>query len=56
MCYAQIGGLLTATYITKLLVPVIYSICVLDLKIIRRDSPEHKSEAPLTDVAHEAVV
>jgi Cu/Ag efflux pump CusA len=32
MCYAQIGGLLTATYITKLLVPVIYSICVWDLK------------------------
>ena len=56
MCYAQIGGLLTATYITKLLVPVIYSICVLDLKIIRWDSREPKSETPLTEVAHGAVV
>ncbi|MFL6352003.1 MAG: efflux RND transporter permease subunit [Bryobacteraceae bacterium] len=35
MCYAQIGGLLAATVITLLLVPVIYSICVLDLRIVR---------------------
>jgi multidrug efflux pump subunit AcrB len=35
MCYAQIGGLTAATFITLLLVPVIYSICVLDLKIVR---------------------
>jgi multidrug efflux pump subunit AcrB len=34
MCYAQIGGLTAATFITLLLVPVIYSICVLDLKIV----------------------
>jgi multidrug efflux pump subunit AcrB len=35
LCYAQIGGLTMATFITLLLVPVIYSICVLDLKIVR---------------------
>ncbi len=35
MCYAQIGGLTAATFITLLLVPVIYAICVLDLKLVR---------------------
>ncbi len=40
MCYAQIGGLIAATFITLLLVPVIYSICVLDLKIIRWENTQ----------------
>jgi multidrug efflux pump subunit AcrB len=35
MCYAQIGGLSLATFVTLLLVPVIYSIFVLDLKIVK---------------------
>ena len=35
MCYAQIGGLTAATFITLLLVPVIYSIFVLDLKLVK---------------------
>ncbi len=39
MCYAQIGGLLTATFVTLLLVPVVYSICVLDLRIVQWDTP-----------------
>ncbi len=34
LCYAQIGGLLFANFITKLLVPAVYAICVLDLKIV----------------------
>src|SRR5207249_1343930 len=34
MCYAQIGGLTIATFITLLLVPVIYSIVVFDLKLV----------------------
>jgi len=34
MCYAQIGGLLVATFITLLLVPVIYAIVVLDLGLV----------------------
>lgn len=35
MCYAQIGGLTIATFLTLLLVPVIYAIFVLDLKFVR---------------------
>jgi multidrug efflux pump subunit AcrB len=35
LCYAQIGGLTAATFITLLLVPVIYAIFVLDLKLVR---------------------
>jgi multidrug efflux pump subunit AcrB len=35
MCYAQIGGLAVATFVTLLIVPVLYSILVLDLKLIR---------------------
>lgn len=35
LCYAQIGGLTAATFITLLLVPVFYAVCVLDLKIVR---------------------
>jgi multidrug efflux pump subunit AcrB len=39
MCYAQIGGLSAATFITLLLVPVIYAICVLDLKVVKWAAP-----------------
>ncbi|MEI7635708.1 MAG: efflux RND transporter permease subunit [Syntrophus sp. (in: bacteria)] len=35
LCYAQMGGLSLATFITLILVPVIYAIAVLDLKIIK---------------------
>ena len=35
MCYAQMGGMICATFITLLLVPVIYTIFVLDLKLIK---------------------
>ena len=34
LCYAQIGGLSIATVITLVLVPVIYTIFVRDLKIV----------------------
>ncbi|WP_202526010.1 efflux RND transporter permease subunit [Sneathiella litorea] len=43
LCYAQIGGLTIATFTTLLLVPVIYSIFVLDLKVIKWE--ERSSEA-----------
>jgi multidrug efflux pump subunit AcrB len=39
LCYAQIGGLAIATFITLLLVPVLYSVFVEDLKIIRWEQP-----------------
>lgn len=35
LCYAQIGGLSVATLVTLFIVPVIYSIFVLDLKVIK---------------------
>ena len=38
LCYAQIGGLLVATLITKLQVPCMYAIFVLDLKILKWDA------------------
>jgi multidrug efflux pump subunit AcrB len=35
LCYAQIGGLLIATLVTKLQIPVMYAMFVLDLKILK---------------------
>ena len=57
MCYAQIGGLSVATFITLLLVPVIYSIFVLDLKLVKWDVVgEHEkssSDQKTTELATE---
>ena len=44
LCYAQIGGLTVATFITLLMVPVFYSIFVLDLKFLTWDAKEPKHE------------
>jgi multidrug efflux pump subunit AcrB len=41
LCYTQIGGLVFATVITLLLVPVFYSIAVLDLKIVKWEAGKH---------------
>jgi len=41
LCYAQIGGLAVATVIMLVLVPVFYSISVLDLKIITWEPRKH---------------
>ncbi len=46
MCYAQIGGLSVATFITLGLVPVIYSIFVLDLKLVKWDSETPEVTVP----------
>ena len=56
LCYAQIGGLTIATFVTLGLVPVLYSFVVLDLKLIRWEheertgsaSPHEAAEIPLT--------
>jgi multidrug efflux pump subunit AcrB len=51
LCYAQIGGLTIATFVTLLLVPVLYSIFVLDLKLIKWGTVAPvESEAPLRAV------
>jgi multidrug efflux pump subunit AcrB len=55
LCYAQIGGLAVATFITLLLVPVLYSIFVLDLKIIRWESKQ-PAAANGVDTAGERVL
>jgi multidrug efflux pump subunit AcrB len=48
LCYAQIGGLGVATFITLLLVPVLYSIFVMDLKIVTWGKVEsHGDPQPL---------
>jgi multidrug efflux pump subunit AcrB len=39
LCYAQIGGLTIATFVTLILVPVLYAIFVLDLKIVKWEPP-----------------
>jgi hypothetical protein len=44
LCYAQIGGLTIATVLTLVLVPVIYSAVVLDLKWIKWERPTHAHE------------
>ena len=49
LCYAQIGGLLVATVVTKLQVPVMYAIFVLDFKILKWETPEEEPVAsPIT--------
>jgi multidrug efflux pump subunit AcrB len=48
LCYAQIGGLGVATFITLLLVPVLYSIFVLDLKVVTWGAVEKHAPARLT--------
>jgi multidrug efflux pump len=45
LCYAQIGGLAVATFITLLLVPVFYSIFVLDLKWIKWETTGDRGQA-----------
>ena len=45
LCYAQIGGLLVATVLTLLLVPVLYALFVLDLKIVKWEAIPHGSHS-----------
>jgi multidrug efflux pump subunit AcrB len=54
LCYAQIGGLTVATFITLLMVPVLYSIMVLDLKWLTWEEKEPK-EVPLAASGHAVV-
>jgi multidrug efflux pump subunit AcrB len=35
LCYVQIGGLTAATVVTLVLVPVLYAVFVLDLKLVK---------------------
>jgi multidrug efflux pump subunit AcrB len=44
LCYVQIGGLSAATLVTLVLVPVLYAIFVLDLKLVSWDRSGHTRE------------
>jgi multidrug efflux pump subunit AcrB len=46
LCYAQIGGLLVATIVTKLQVPVMYAIFVLDFKVLEWNTMEKQPDTP----------
>jgi len=54
LCYAQIGGLSIATFITLGLVPVLYAIAVLDLKWISWSTPAEE-DAPVISHALQEV-
>jgi len=54
LCYAQIGGLTVATFVTLLLVPVLYATFVLDLKLVTWGHPHSAEAEPLP--VHEAVM
>lgn len=56
MCYAQIGGLLTAMCCTLLMVPVVYTIFVVDLKLIKWDIHEATSQTAVELPEAEAVM
>ena len=51
MCYAQIGGLTAATFVTLLLVPVLYAIFVLDLKLVKWEAKHATSPAMAPEYA-----
>ena len=51
LCYTQIGGLTVATFVTLLLVPVLYATFVLDLKLVRWDT-SHEAPAATTELSH----
>jgi multidrug efflux pump subunit AcrB len=46
LCYVQIGGLTAATVVTLVLVPVLYAIFVLDLKLVTWSSATATSHPP----------
>jgi multidrug efflux pump subunit AcrB len=50
MCYAQIGGLTVATFVTLLLVPVLYAVFVKDLRLVKWEA-ETKEAEPAMELA-----
>lgn len=56
MCYAQIGGLLTAMCCTLMMVPVFYSIFVVDLKLIKWSTRSDNTTPAAEQVSEDALV
>ena len=50
LCYAQIAMLSFATLVTLVLVPILYTIAIKDLKVIRWDPPAVVQPEYATDV------
>ncbi|MEM8659323.1 MAG: efflux RND transporter permease subunit [Pseudomonadota bacterium] len=48
LCFAQIGGLIIATFGTLLFVPTLYAFVVMDLRAIKWEGPEHTETALAT--------
>jgi multidrug efflux pump subunit AcrB len=46
LCWVQIGGLSFATVVTLVIVPILYAIFVLDLKLIHWGSPHEAHDCP----------
>ena len=46
LCYVQIVGLLIATLVTKVVVPVLYVLFVEDFKLIAWDRPDETGHLP----------
>jgi uncharacterized membrane protein len=51
LCWVQIGGLTFATIITLIIVPILYSIFVLDLRLIRWGKPREEVHAAQADAS-----
>jgi multidrug efflux pump subunit AcrB len=51
LCYAQIGGLTVATAITLIIVPVIYAIFILDLRLVRWGVEEDEAPGEAAEAA-----
>jgi multidrug efflux pump subunit AcrB len=56
LCWVQIGGLSFATVITLVIVPILYAIFVLDLKLIRWGKPHEASDDTLTEAPRPSVL
>jgi len=53
MCYAQIGGLTLATFVTLLLVPVLYAIFALDLKLVKWETTGARADEVHKDLRND---
>ena len=56
MCYAQIGGLTAATFVTLLVVPVLYAIFVFDLKLVKWEARHAAPAMEISDAEISAAI
>ena len=49
LCYAHIGGLSVATFLELVLVPVVYAVFVLDLKLVKWEAKVEHSYVGSTE-------